>query len=255
MSQQANPFYYNTPEWYKGGEPAFYDAKGFPISEVLLEHQPTFKEEALGLFSRQPTSFQQNFSPYNTDLKGWRTIVLFSYGLINKKNIEKFPKTWEVLKDIEGLSLLMFSVLQPQTHLKAHFGDTDAIVRHHIGLHVPAPHPSIALRVCQEERGWSEEEVMSFCVVNRHQAWNKTDEPRLILMSDTIKPEFAHRTAEVWSKVLGAEATKYYSNKWPWTKSFPIPLTRLIHWGGSLFIRGVILWHKFRYRSIYPGKG
>ena len=223
------PFYYVFNEWYKGGAPAFYHENEFPLTSILLENKEIIQEEIASFYKTNGRLLKQNFSPYNTDEKGWKTIVLDSYGILNKKHIKFFPKTWELVKNYPGLSLFMVAVLKPNTTLKAHFGDTDAIVRNHLGIIIPGELPNLGIRIKTEERSWTKDNVLSFCVVNRHKAWNHTNSDRVILMIDFVKPEYLNIKKEIWGKVLAAELMKWISNKILITKKLPKWTVLIIH--------------------------
>ncbi|MBX2904047.1 MAG: aspartyl/asparaginyl beta-hydroxylase domain-containing protein [Chitinophagales bacterium] len=223
------PFYYITKEWYKGGSPAFYENSEYPLTHILEEHADMIVNEVISFYTNNGSKTKNNFVPYNLDTSGWQTLVLYSGGVINKENLQYLPKTWELLKDYPGLSLLMVSVLKPGTRLSAHFGDTDAIVRNHLGVLIPEPYPAIGLRIKNEERGWEVGKVLSFCVVNRHYAWNYTNKARIILMVDFVKPEFIHRKQEIEGKILAAEAMKLFATKIPITKKLPNAVVYFLH--------------------------
>lgn len=215
------PFYYITPEWYRGGAPAFYDNRAYPLTKILEDNADTIIAEILSFFRKDSDQLKPNFVPYNFDPTGWDTLVLYSSGVRNRKNIELIPKTWELLRDYPGLSLLMVSVLKPGVRLKAHFGDTDAVVRNHLGVLIPEPFPKVGICIKAEKRGWEVGKVLSFCIVNRHYAWNYSDRPRIILMVDFVKPEFLHRKSEIEGKILAAEGMKLVATKFPVTKKVP----------------------------------
>jgi len=228
-SSVREPFFYITPEWYKGPAPAFYNNSEYPLTKILENNADEIIQEIIEFYSKDKKKLTQNFVPYNVDSTGWDTMVLYSAGVINKQFLPCLPKTWALLKDYPGLSLLMVSVLNPGVRLKAHFGDTDAMVRNHLGVVIPEPYPKVGIRIKAEERAWEVGKVLSFCVVNRHYAWNFSDKPRIILMVDFVKPEYLHRKKEIEGKILAAEGMKLFATKFPITKKIPVWLTLILH--------------------------
>lgn len=225
----AEPFYYVTPKWFKGNLPAFFENSAYPMTRILEDHSQVIIEEIISFYSRDSDKLSKNFAPYNVDTTGWNTMTLFSYGILNPQFLGYLPRTWSLLKDYPGLSLVMVSVLSPGVRLKAHFGDTDAIIRNHLGVVIPAPLPAAGIRIKTESRGWRPGEVLSFCVLNRHYAWNFSDKPRIVLIVDFIKPEFLNQQREIEGKVLAAEGMKLIATRFPVTKKIPRWLTLFLH--------------------------
>eukprot|EP00028_Trichosphaerium_sp_Am-I-7-wt_P004465 CAMPEP_0168534258 /NCGR_PEP_ID=MMETSP0405-20121227/17756_1 /TAXON_ID=498012 /ORGANISM="Trichosphaerium sp, Strain Am-I-7 wt" /LENGTH=153 /DNA_ID=CAMNT_0008560857 /DNA_START=218 /DNA_END=679 /DNA_ORIENTATION=+ len=78
----------------------------------------------------------------------------------------------------------MFSVLAPKSHIKPHVGYyqySEKILRAHLGVVVP---DGCALKVNQEIQGWEEGKCMVFDDTFTHEAWNKSDKTRAVLMVD-----------------------------------------------------------------------
>ena len=162
----------------------------FPGTRILKNNYPAIKKEILEYYKHHSQEIKPNFTPYGYEEKGWKTVNLYSYFLKYPSVCAKFPVINEVVNSIPGMCLTQIAILDPQTRIKAHLGDTNAIVRSHLGIVIPGSLPQLGLRIRSEERCWEEGEVFSFCIVNRHCAWNLTDHYRIILMVDVIKPEF-----------------------------------------------------------------
>jgi len=77
-----------------------------------------------------------------------------------------------------------FSVLQPGTNLKPHHGYQGDFLRCHLGLSVPDG--DCRLRVENETRTWEAGKVMVFDDRDEHEAWNRTDHERVVLLFDFI---------------------------------------------------------------------
>jgi len=217
----ARVYYYNSPEWFKGNEPAFYDSSQYAANKALKEHASEIIEEIKTFYAEHESDFQANFTPYNYKEPGWQTINLYSYFYKYPKNCAKFPITSKVAESIPNMCLAQISVLKPHTRLKAHLGDTNAITRHHLGVVIPGEYPELGLRINNEERSWKEGDVLSFCIVNRHYAWNSTDHHRIILMIDTMNDVFAEQKYSIAGKTLGAIALKFIATKIPLTRKTP----------------------------------
>ncbi len=222
-------FYYVTPEWYKGREPCFYDVEKLPGTALLRENYAAIRREVEEFHAAHGQEITANFTPYRYSEKGWRTLNLYSYFLRYDENCKKLPVIDSVVRQIPGMCLAQVAVLEPHTRIKAHFGDTNAVVRSHLGLIVPGDLPEMGIRVGREGRCWKEGDVLALQIARRHYAWNRTDHHRIVLVVDTFRPEYFARRFEIAGNVLAAIATKYFATRFPILKRLPRPVVLAIH--------------------------
>jgi aspartyl/asparaginyl beta-hydroxylase (cupin superfamily) len=222
-------FYYVTPEWYKGSEPGFYDVEKLPGTKILRENYAAIRKEVVAYYEAHGGEIGANFTPYAYEEKGWRTVNLYSYFLRYEENCKKFPVVDSVVRQIPGMCLAQIAVLDPHTRIKAHFGDTNVIVRSHLGLVVPGDLPDIGIQVRRERQCWKEGDVLALQIANRHYAWNFTDRHRIVLVVDTFRPEYMERRFAIAGNVLAAIAMKFVATKLPITKRVPRWLARAVH--------------------------
>jgi aspartate beta-hydroxylase len=79
-----------------------------------------------------------------------------------------------------------FSVIRPQSTIMRHYGVTNTRLVMHLPLVVP---PGCALNVIDAgEHHWKPGELMMFDDTFQHEAWNTSDEPRLIVLMDCWNP-------------------------------------------------------------------
>ncbi|WP_334131934.1 aspartyl/asparaginyl beta-hydroxylase domain-containing protein [Silanimonas lenta] len=81
---------------------------------------------------------------------------------------------------------ICFSLLGPDTHIKPHHGVTNTRLVVHLPLVVPR---DCALHVAGLTHAWREGEVLVFDDTWRHEAWNRSDRVRIILLMDTWHPD------------------------------------------------------------------
>ena len=222
-------FYYITPEWYKGSEPGFYDVEKLPGTKILRENYEAIRKEVVAFYESRGAEIAANFTPYAYEEKGWRTINLYSYFLRYEENCKKFPVVDSVVRQIPGMCLAQIAVLDPHTRIKAHFGDTNVIVRSHLGLVVPGDLPEIGIQVGRERQCWKEGDVLALQIARRHYAWNGTDEHRIVLVVDTFRPEYMDQRFAIAGNVLATIAMKFAATKVPVLKKLPKPVVRAIH--------------------------
>jgi beta-hydroxylase len=112
---------------------------------------------------------------------GWDLFGLYIFGIRKEENCRLCPQTARVVETIPGLTTASFSRLEPGTHIKPHVGYTKAVLRCHLGLVVPG---DCALRVGDEVRSWQEGACMVFDDTTEHEAWNRSDSVRIVLLMD-----------------------------------------------------------------------
>ena len=204
MSAEQIPLWFaydGTP--FKGPEPFFFDRKEFPWVERIESQWTVIRDELMMLMQEDGDSLL----PYaNRELTSkpnkWKTFGFMFWTVKSKNNYKKCPKTWELLNSIPGILAGSFNLLEAGATIKPHYGDTNAIVRCHLGLVIPGSAPQCAFRVGSETRGWKEGEFLLFCDAHPHTAWNNTTEKRYILLLDVIRPEYVSRKKDVCSRVL-----------------------------------------------------
>jgi aspartate beta-hydroxylase len=78
-----------------------------------------------------------------------------------------------------------FSVLTPGTHILPHRGVTNTRLVTHLPLIVPG---NCAIKVGGEERVWHEGECFTFDDTFEHEAWNRGDSTRVVMLLDIWNP-------------------------------------------------------------------
>ena len=106
-------------------------------------------------------------------------------GKIIPKNASECPKTTAAVEKIPGMKTAGFSMLAAGCTIKPHVGYTDAVLRSHLGLIIPEG--NCALRVGDTVHRWEPGKAFVFDDRVQHEAWNRTDDSRYILLVDFIK--------------------------------------------------------------------
>ena len=123
-----------------------------------------------------------------TDDDRWKTFFLYGYGFEAKLGVEMCPRTAALMREIPGMSTAMFSILSPRKHILEHRGPYKGVLRYHLGLIVPEDAPACRIRVGEDIRHWQEGESMIFDDTFNHEVWNDTDETRVVLFVDVLRP-------------------------------------------------------------------
>ncbi len=215
LSDDGVPYPHDQPNYYDPARHAF-------VSRVEAQWT-VIRDELLAAIGEDRRI--QEFKAYE-DLEktnktaAWKTAGLMYWTMKSKKNIDKFPKTWDVFKDIPNLSSCSLHLLEPHGTIKEHIGDTDAMMRCHMGLIVPAGLPRCGFRVEQESVAWEEGKVFIFNDACAHTAWNNTEHDRYVISFDIMRPEFARRRFWVAAQVLGKIQIEVLYQHVPWLRKY-----------------------------------
>jgi aspartyl/asparaginyl beta-hydroxylase (cupin superfamily) len=202
------------------------DTSLYPEAKYIFENKNTIKNELIQIlnsnkwgkwlsYNEKAPSFSKmsekeimnkinnSYGKINeSDDGSWRL-----YGLIlNKKALEtskKCPETMKILNKVSKRILNAgFSLLEPGSITEAHVGHDNKFYRLHIPLIIPKNNQNLKntildkscnnkeLAVFQVEddyRAWKEDDYFIFNDLCLHNAWNKTNENRIVLLVDLLR--------------------------------------------------------------------
>jgi aspartyl/asparaginyl beta-hydroxylase (cupin superfamily) len=98
------------------------------------------------------------------------------------------PRTAALMREIPGMTTAMFSILSPRKHILDHRGPYKGVLRYHLGLVVPERAEHCRIRVGEGFRHWQEGKSMIFDDTFNHEVWNDTEETRVVLFVDVLRP-------------------------------------------------------------------
>lgn len=160
----------------------FKEPSHFPFTQTLESNWLMIKEEALSLKAEDYHPWGEKHL-YNND--GWDVFIL-NYA---RKKIDthraKCPNTSKAIDKIPHMLTAGFSLLRPGTHIEPHQGFSTPVLRCHLGLVNP---PNCGIRVLNEIRTWKEGKCLIFDDASEHEAWNNSEQIRIILLVDFLKP-------------------------------------------------------------------
>lgn len=159
----------------------FVSNDDFPWTRRLEDSFLAIREEYEAL-DRQRLRRWPETAVYN---HGWEVFGLYGFGWRIDENCALCPHLASVLDAIPDITTAGFSVLSPGTIIKPHRGYTSSVLRCHLGLVVPG---DCGLRVGGETRTWVEGECFIFDDTFEHEAWNRSDRPRVVLLLDVVRP-------------------------------------------------------------------
>jgi hypothetical protein len=144
----------------------------------------------------------------------WTAIHLLQNGNRIDGNARHCPRTMEV---IGGLSQpvvpgaspnAMFSLLAPRTRIPPHTGVANTRVVCHLPLIVPL---DCGFRCGETTREWRVGEAFVFDDTIEHEAWNDSDELRVVLIVDLWAPALSPAEREAVASVIGASGAGFGS--------------------------------------------
>lgn len=125
---------------------------------------------------------------------GWSTLYLWENGGPVEQNVARFPKSYAAMQHVPLPHIttrapsILFSLLQPGARIEAHNGVINTRLICHLPLIVP---PRCGFRVGNETREWEVGKLLIFDDTIEHEAWNESDEDRVVLIFDVWRPEIS----------------------------------------------------------------
>ena len=119
----------------------------------------------------------------------WQALVLRMQGSKVPSAAALCPQTYDLVNNIKEIDSAMLSVLQPGATIENHCGPSKAELRYHLPLVVPTSDPEICgIRVGDTTRGWSVGESLIFDDTIDHEAWNHSEQVRVVLFIGCRRP-------------------------------------------------------------------
>ncbi len=179
----------------------FFDREDFPWLDPIESATDLIRQE----FEAVLVAGRGGFSPYvqygaDQPLAQWRELNhnsawsafhLVKDGLPVTGNAERCPETMALWRqtpwpDQPGRTpVLLFSALQPRTHIPPHVGASNCRLLVHLPLIVP---PNCRYRVGSQWREWRPGHCFIFDDTIEHEARNDSDQLRVVLIFDTWHP-------------------------------------------------------------------
>ncbi len=174
------------------GDATFFDEERFPwVKRIEDSHEVILRELEGVLADREALPSFQEISKDQIGITNddrWKTFFLYGYGFEAKLGVELCPRTAELMRSIPGMTTAMFSILSPRKHINPHRGPYKGVLRYHLGLIIPERQEECRIRVGQDIRHWEKGRSLIFDDTYNHEVWNDTDEVRVVLFVDVLRP-------------------------------------------------------------------
>jgi aspartate beta-hydroxylase len=196
----------------------YYPHWRFPWQAELEANTALIRDELLTVLSQPQDleSFLQTDSPQDaadllrsssTQQPAWDAYFFHRHGERYDVHATRCPQTAALLDALplahvrEHSPETLYSVLRPGTHILPHRGVTNTRLVTHLPLIVPR---DCALRVGGEIHEWKEGRCVTFDDTYTHEAWNNSDETRVVLILDTWNPDLSEAERAAVSDLVGA---------------------------------------------------
>jgi aspartate beta-hydroxylase len=121
----------------------------------------------------------------------WDAFFFYRHGVRYDDNCARCPQTAAILDALPLVHIpahapeICFSVLTPGTHILPHRGVTNTRLVTHLPLIVP---DNCAINVGGELHAWQEGRCVTFDDTFEHEAWNRSEQTRVVLIMDCWNP-------------------------------------------------------------------
>jgi aspartyl/asparaginyl beta-hydroxylase (cupin superfamily) len=142
----------------------------------------------------------------------WSAYFLWNQGVAQEAHLARCPRTAQALKSAPQCEVAgraptsFFSILDAGTHIPPHTGVTNTRIIVHLPLIVP---PNCGFRVGAETREWVPGKAFVFDDTIEHEAWNRSDTPRAVLIFDIWNPFLSEAERELVRAATEVVGTYY----------------------------------------------
>ena len=194
----------------------FFEREEFPWIGELEAATDIVREELLALLRDE-----SGFEPYVqlppghpqaaswaavNNAREWSAFHLFRHGKPNAQNAARCPRTMAILEKLPLMRIpnhapeVVLSLLKPGAHIPPHYGSVNGRLIVHLPLIVP---PDCgALCAAGEKRAWEEGRCLIFDDSFVHEAWNDSDQPRVVMLLDIWNPQLTEVERRGFSAAL-----------------------------------------------------
>ncbi|MCW5906386.1 MAG: aspartyl/asparaginyl beta-hydroxylase domain-containing protein [Chitinophagales bacterium] len=220
---------------FQSNDPVYYNPSDYPSIDFVIDNYELIRNEADDYINRKiDIAYKNPAAPNMTYPDSWKNIYFKNYLLEYKLGKKYFPKTFALMSARRDITLAGITMLAPNSRLMRHCGETNGIIRCHMGLKVPGKLPDIGFQVLDQSVSWEEGKVFAFNDAFQHEAWNNTDDFRYVLVFDVVRPEFAHLRTWICARCLGIEAVRLILGKLKIYNHTPIWIRAIASWLAAL---------------------
>lgn len=174
------------------GTQPFFREEQVPGLDLLRANWETIRDEAQAVMAdRENVPPLGKVSPDHRRIastSAWKSFFFTGYGYHAMQNRARCPRTAALVDQVPNLVVAFYSIFEPGTHVPPHKGVTKGLLNVHLGLIVPRDAEHCQIAVEGEKRGWKPGEYLIFDETFQHEVWNETEEPRVVLFLQVLRP-------------------------------------------------------------------
>ncbi len=181
---------FNLPAYFLSKLPtsATVEPKLVPELQILQDNWEVIRDEALALWEKGHIDVGEDLpgSSFYKDNR-WKSFYLKLYDHDIPSATAMAPKTMELINQVPGMNLALFACLMPGKKINQHRDPFAYTLRYSLGLSTPND-DDCYIDINAEKHTWRDGEAVLFDETYMHYTTNKTDTPRIILMTDVDRP-------------------------------------------------------------------
>lgn len=218
-------------EKYFGNLPAFYNPIDFPELKEISDNWKMIRDEVLEYEASVGFKGVQTYLPPEQGGENrWSNLYIDNFLWRSHSNRDHFPKTMKLVEKLNYYTYAAVSILLSEGEIKEHYGDTNGIIRCHLGLVIPSEDSEVCgISVNGELSNWEEGEFTMFTEAHLHYTWNYSKSKRYILVLDIVHPNYAQYKWRICSGVLSAQTINYLEDKLNILKKIPLPIINVFY--------------------------
>jgi beta-hydroxylase len=181
---------FNIPAYLLSKVPttAFIDKSHFPELKIIEDNWQDIRDEALALYENGHIGIKDDLpaSSFYKDNR-WTNFYLKAYDADIPSAYELAPKTMALIDQVPSMNLALLACLNPGKKLNWHHDPFAYTIRYSMGLSTPNS-DDCGIIVNGQDYKWADGDSVLFDETYMHKAYNDTDTPRIILMTDIDRP-------------------------------------------------------------------
>lgn len=176
----------------------FYNPMDFPELGILTQNLGAIQKELDQILKNTHKHWLETFPTYvqGKEDRSWEVFTFQFFNMVHPRNPLLCPITSSLLREIPELISCDFSKMKAHTHILPHQGYTRMVLRCHLPLIVPEV-GTCGIRVGDETRFHETGQLLIFDDSFDHEAWNKGDSDRVVLMFDIPNPLWGYTADEI----------------------------------------------------------
>ena len=181
---------FNMPAYLLSKVPTthYIEPSYFPELKVIEDNWEVIRDEALALYEKGHIAAKDDLpgSSFYKDNR-WTSFYLKNFNNDIPSAKELAPKTMALIEQVPTMSMAVFACLNPGKKINNHCDPFAFTLRYSLGLITPNSDQS-GLIVNGDDYKWADGESILFDETFMHSAYNDSDKPRIILMTDIDRP-------------------------------------------------------------------